>query len=749
MRHIYPDQKATQELFNKNDNRATKEDINQLSVRIDNTIQQLENLAASLQSYKDDMQESVNTNQITAINAAITSLQTTESNLGDVEAENITVDSLAQITNLVAQIGTFTTDLTSPNATITDLSAVKAEVGNLKCLSIEATAADIESWSITNLTVTDLNVADKIESNDIETETATFGAATIENDLDVNGDISATNVEADKATVSLIESEEIATENIHWDGTTNVFDVDDFVLEIPHFENGQYYLFIKKNNELFAAIEIFNSVDNYFVRWSQETAGNIQKIYKYEAGVASKLYIELHSDVVATFNINYATVCATPNVSGPASYSEIPVTPDVTYEVQYKDGSKFFKNVDLAQSGGTIGTLTQLTSDNIANATNDVLYDTAENATIIVYKPDQSLNTDDDVAFHEVDTTFLNVRDFSTRNFIATELRTVSSIDLTKFDDGSIIVVRVGSTAASNQPSAAYIKQTDNGVPVLYDIIKGKNLPATTTNHPLVWDPTTRSIKESTTLAVEEVTVEDAEVDDLVVNNDTIIHGDLYVDGTTHTVSEEQANTTSDTLTLRQNNNTSLGGNHSGIIINKYDGVNDLALVTDSDGTLQVGTGTGTNTTYSDIYWDDTTSKWYSDAALTTEVTPTGILTAWASVEEISNVKHYTNAVFTAINYSNLVPLLGRDAASNLSNRGLLSWDSANEIAKTTAAPTADGQVLVNRVSGGVSSYNWEITPKNFVFATMADYTAAAADVPNGSIVIITGENNYLEGDNI
>ena len=130
MRHIQPDQKETQELFNKEDNRATKEDINQLSVRINNTIEQLEVLAASLQSYKNDMQESVNTNQITAINAAISSLQTAESNLGDVEAENITGDSLAQITNLVAQIGTFTTDLTSPNATITDFGGTTLKTTN-------------------------------------------------------------------------------------------------------------------------------------------------------------------------------------------------------------------------------------------------------------------------------------------------------------------------------------------------------------------------------------------------------------------------------------------------------------------------------------------------------------------------------------------------------------------------------------------------------------------------------------------
>ena len=38
--------------------------------------------------------------------------------------------------------------------------------------------------------------------------------------------------------------------------------------------------------------------------------------------------------------------------------------------------------------------------------------------------------------------------------------------------------------------------------------------------------------------------------------------------------------------------------------------------------------------------------------------------------------------------------------------------------------------------------------PSNFVFATMSDYTAVASTIPNGSLVLIEDEVNYVIGDN-
>ena len=185
---------------------------------------------------------------------------------------------------------------------------------------------------------------------------------------------------------------------------------------------------------------------------------------------------------------------------------------------------------------------------------------------------------------------------------------------------------------------------------------------------------------------------------------------------------------------------------------------------------MRVGTGVGSTTSYNDIYWDDNTSKWYSDSALTTEVTPTGTLTSWVSLEIIGDVKHYSGAIFTQINFTGLVPLLARDEDTNLDDQSLLKWDATTKTAKTIviptddnallkwdntnkvfteiANPTADGQVLVNRVVSNENTYAWEKPTGIFTYANMAAYIADAANVPNGSLVIIEDEDNYLIGDN-
>ena len=155
-------------------------------------------------------------------------------------------------------------------------------------------------------------------------------------------------------------------------------------------------------------------------------------------------------------------------------------------------------------------------------------------------------------------------------------------------------------------------------------------------------------------------------------------------------------------------------------------------MVTDADGTMRVGTGTGTNTTYANIYWDDDTEKWYSDAALTTEVTPAGTLTSWESLEHLGDVKHYTNAVFTQITFNGIVPLLARDEEANMTNRGLLNWDSTTLQAKTTSAPTADGQVLVNKA--GSAAFDKHLITIDGVQYEEYPTTPFTGTIPTGAI---------------
>ena len=198
--------------------------------------------------------------------------------------------------------------------------------------------------------------------------------------------------------------------------------------------------------------------------------------------------------------------------------------------------------------------------------------------------------------------------------------------------------------------------------------------------------------------------------------NDVLIHGDLYVDGVEHVVQEENIVSQNDFITLRANNSASLGSKKSGLLINNYNGSDSLAVVTDGDGTLRVGTGVGTETTYNDIYFDSVTDKWYTDIEdPTSEVTPSGSLVEWASVSESGTVTHYVNAVFKVIDFSQgtLEPLLTREEDADLNDQGLLKYNHASEKADTLPLPTAPESYLKATVNNGNVSYSWENVAQN------------------------------------
>ena len=173
--------------------------------------------------------------------------------------------------------------------------------------------------------------------------------------------------------------------------------------------------------------------------------------------------------------------------------------------------------------------------------------------------------------------------------------------------------------------------------------------------------------------------------DDTVIDGTVAIKGDLWVDGTTHTVDEEEVISQADTITLRANNSASLGSNLSGLVINKYNGTDDLGIVADSDGTLRVGTGTGTETCYPTISYDYVNNKWYTDPEdVTTEVIPVGNLTSWASKEKEEPFTTYTDAVFTLFDKTTLEPVMTRDESVDMTDGQIVCWDSTGNKAKTT-----------------------------------------------------------------
>lgn len=629
MRKIYNDPQQTNQLFNQDDNRATKEDINILSNRIDDTVQSLTNLANALSAYEQQMAKSVNTEQLTAVNAAIQTLQATAANLGTVQVQNLSTTVKATIALLEAVTAKISS-LESQTAEINALIATSANLDEATISTLTATTANITNWVLENISATSI-IATNIDASTVNTNTINAtGDATLGGDLTVGGDIAVTGgINTQEILTQGIKSVEDHVENITWAGKTTITNADHFIVAVPHFENGQYYFQLRNDDTKLATVEIFNSVDNYFVRWSQNIIGNITNIYKDGQDNNAVLYFEIENPDEIALDLYYASTSANPNLPAPATYSELPVVPSIEYPVTYKDGSKFFKNVDLAQQGSTVGTLRQLLSTDIDDATDNISYDTTDNATIVVYKPDQELNTDDDVTFNNVTTTFLGVRDFSTRNFTATELQTLNTIDLTKFDDGSVIIVRDSSTAETNAPSGAYIKETINGQEVLFDIVKTRNIPVVLTGKPLVWDPATKSIVESDDLnitgdltvsgdtnvediyvngsvktdltvegditATENITAHDITANnDLFVNNNAIIAGDLEVRGTTFSSEVENVQADGDWIVLRANNQTPLAnGDYAGFVFHNYNAAGkDAAITVDNKGTFRISTQT-------------------------------------------------------------------------------------------------------------------------------------------------------------
>ena len=502
--------------------------------------------------------------------------------------------------------------------------------------------------------------------------------------------------------------------------------------------------------------EVHNSVDNYFVRWSQRV-GAFLAIYKLGEGEAAQLCFKLNNVDEHGLSLKYATTSVTPNVSGPTESVNEPTGYSSYYEVSYKDGSKFFKNVDLAQQGGTVGTLLMQTTSDTEEVTLPQVYDTTDNVTAKIYQPDQSLNTTDEVTFDKVTTTFLGVRDFNTRNFNATELHTPLTIDLSEFDDGALLVIRDSSTAAEVSNSTAYVKKTYNGTAVLYKVAIVDGMPVATSKKPLIYDASKDAIVEATDLVVNGK---------LSVLDDVSISGDLYVAGTTHSTDVEDITATSDTITLRANNNTALAnGQISGIVINKYNGTDDLALATDNDGTMRVGTGTGTDTSYTKLALKDSDGQYYTynDLVTPTEYTllspqPSGTLTSWTGKTTVQGYTHYATAVFTVIDKTSMIPLLGRDEESNMDDSALLMWDATNVKAKTIAAPTNNNTALVAKIDAqtGEITYEWGQagggTVARFATKALADAAVAIPEgqegyIPDNSLVIVDEENGYISGE--
>ncbi len=779
MRNIFPNQEQTNNLFNQEKDIATKQDIQDLSNQIIAISDSLNNTSKKLEQYIASMGENITTGQINALQGVISSLEATSATLTSANITSLTVSGITALASLTADLATIASDLTvGGNATITgDVKGANATFDE-----ITATTANIANWAVENLTVNKVNATD-IETDDIKVNNSiltghidsstgdigTLHSSAITTDaVAVNGDIVAKAGMFDEAKVG----------NIHWLESVDYTDTDVY-LTLPHYENGTYYLRARGTNKTLFSIEAFNSVDNYFVKWSQAVGGNIAEMFKLGDGENSQLCI--HIKVNEAFKLEYATICATPNVSAPNGSVNAPSTYETRYPVVFQHGCKFFRLVDLANQGSEAHVLSKRTTSVYADATQSYDFDGTSNVMNHDYLPDQSLNTDDDVSFHTV-----HVDEFAIESLnIPKDLTVGEKAKLPNIYNGpaltdeekaalvdeTLLIDENKITRKTTKEGAVQIKPF-----VPYDENNGVD------NAPLVYDKVNDVLKKATDVEVPGKL--DVKGDANITGNTTLggtldisgktnitgdafISGDLTVSGTVHSVDQEEVVADGDTITLRANNNLPLAsGQVSGIVVNKYNGTDDLTVATGNDGTLRVGTARGTDTEYTNIALKHFDGKYYTfegDVYTLLDPQPSGNMTAWTGKEEVQGYTKYATATFTVVDTTTLSPIATRDEEENMNDGGVVVWDGASTSMKTVPLPTNNAQALVSKWTEDPTThvitkgYEWKsnVGGGGLAFVgTRAEYEAAKL-IPEGqdgyigpqTLVTITDEDDIVEGD--
>ena len=780
MRNIFPNQEQTNNLFNQEKDMATKQDIQDLSNQIIAISNSLTNTSEKLANYIASMGENITTGQMNAMQAVISVLEATNATLTSANITSLNVSGITALNSLTADLATIASDLTV-GGSLNVSGDVKG--ANATFDEITATTANIANWAVENLTANKITAteieADSIKSNgnviagNIKSATATIdnisSNAITADALAVNGELFAKLGKFDEAKVG----------NIHWLESVDYTNTDVY-LTLPHYENGTYYLRATGTNKTLFTIEAFNSVDNYFVKWSQAVGGNIAEILKLGNDENSQLCI--HIKVNEAFKLEYATVCATPNVSAPNGSVNPPEKWETRYIVVYQHGCKFFRLVDLAHQGSESHVLSKRVTSVYADATPSYDFDNTSNVMNYDYLPDQSLNTDDDVNFHEVHADKLTIESLN----VPKDLTVGEKVKLPNIYNGPALTdeekaalkdetLLIDENAITRKTTKAGAVQIKPFVP--YDENNEVD------NAPLVYDKVNDVLKKATDVEVSgkldvkgDTNITGAATvggtldvsGNAKITGDAFVSGDLTVSGTVRSVEHGEVVAKGDTVTLRANNNLPLAtGQVSGIVVNKYNGTDDLTVATGNDGTLRVGTAAGTDTQYTNIALNHTDGKYYTyenDAYTLIDPQPNGNMTAWTGKEEVEGYTRYATATFTVVDTTTLAPIATRDEEANMNDGGVVVWDSDTISMKTVPLPTNNAQALVSKWTEDpdthvvTKGYEWKsnVGGGGLAFVgTRAEYEVAKL-IPEGkdgyigpqTLVTITDEDDFIIGEN-
>ena len=806
MRNIFSDKEQTNNLFNQENNMATKQDIQDLSNQISAISASLDNVSENLSQYITAMGKNITTGQINALQAAISILEATNAKLTTANITSLTVSGMSSLASLTADLATISSDL-SVGGSVEINGDIKAS--NATFEEITATTANIANWTVENLTANKVN-ATEIEAGSIKSN-GTVSADNIESATATIGNLSGNEITADKVTVSnelssgLGTFDEVKIENIHWKEYVDYPNTTEVYLTVPHFENGTYYLRANGPTKTLFTVEIQNSVDNFFVRWSQALAGYIATMYKIGDYQNAQICIHIKNIENVAFTLEYATICATPNVSAPIGSVNPPSVYGTRYPVIYGNGNKFFRLVDLANQGSDSHILSKVSTNVYDDATLTYTFDGTENVIYYDYIPDQSLNKNDNVQFNKI-----NISESSaTSSDISKSLTVGEKVKLPNIYNGPALteeekaalpddtllidtnVISRKTTKASTVQIKPFVPYDENNVsenrPLVYDAVNDV-LKKSTGNIDVSGNLT---VGENTTITGNTTIGGTLEAGNTKVNGDTnitgkttiggtldvsgdtkltgntFISGDLTVSGTVHSIDQEEIVADGDTVTLRANNNLPLAtGQVSGIVVNKYNGTDDLTVATGNDGTLRVGTAEGTDTTYTNIALNHSDGKYYTyenDTYTLIDPQPNGNMTSWTGKDVVGGYTHYATAVFTVIDTKTLAAIATRDEETNMNDGGVVVWDSNTISLKTVSLPTNNAQALVSKWTEDpdthviTKGYEWKsnVGGGGLAFVgTRAEYEVAKL-IPEGkdgyigpqTLVTITDEDDFITGE--
>ena len=696
---------------------------------------------------------------IKASNAKISSLlEAIEANITDADFTTITVNELANIKKVVAEVIQITDSLITKNATVETASIGTATILDADISNLKAKTIEIENWLIETFTV------DKLKAN-VQIETPLLKAANVTSDTvsatdTVTEKLKATTATINKETVKESDITTLKTSNIVWQQYQTIVNPDEFYIQVPKFINGAYFLAaIDDTNTVCFTIEIQNSINNYYVSWSKTQPGFLEKFYIDKTDKTSQIYFKANT-LGKSLTLKYASV-GLENVTAPQEYDVLPINPETEYDITYADGHKYWNPVDLFNDGSAVGTLTLLPQTWKMSSNEGINYDTVTNVQFNVYRPNQDLNKEASVEFNNVTTEKVNTKTVESPTFVTSD-KDISAYDLSAFENGTLI----------NMKDGLKVKQWRKDGNELSPIVPYKSVDETAANNPLIYDNVDDTLKRTKIIALDKLNVKDATVENELevkgrvnAESDVYVSGDLFVAGGTHTTTTEDISAESDIITLRSNNNLSLEtGQVSGIVVNKYNGIDDLSIVTDNEGTVRVGTGKGTPTPYAQIAYNNEDNKYYKyteneDGTYSYSLLnpqPSGVLTDWAGKKQIDGYILYPSAIFTVIDKTSLQPLLTREEENNLTDGAVLIWDAEKTKAVGTIAPTNSMQTLISKIVDGKISYEWgSAGSAGLAFiGTRAEYEVAKmiqegnpGHIPAKAMVIITDENDTVKGE--